>query len=170
MGQAPQPGTLATELVVTGGTASAATELTAFDAALSDAGIHDANLVRVSSVTPAEATVVRDRSAAELEDDITPGAFQPAVYAHAASDEPGEHVFAAVAGVELEAGHGINVELHGTDPDEAAIVAECDSMLREMAAVRDTAPVNEPWTHIEDVVVPDRPDEWASALAAIVYF
>ena len=169
MVQALELGTLATELVVTGGTASAASELTAFDAALCDAGIHDANLIRVSSVTPAEATVVLDQSSHELEKAITPGRFVPAVYAHMSTNESGAHVFAAVAGAELEAGYGINVELHGTHPNEAEILVECESMLREMAAARNTSLANDPWVHVEDVVH-DGSAEWSSALAAIVYF
>ena len=48
-------------LLVTGGTGHASTELAAFDAALIDAGIANANLIRLSSVIPAGSTVLEKR-------------------------------------------------------------------------------------------------------------
>lgn len=48
-------------LLVTSGTGEATTELAAFDAALCDAGIANANLIRLSSVIPAGATVLEKR-------------------------------------------------------------------------------------------------------------
>jgi len=48
-------------LLVTGGTGHASTELAAFDAALIDAGIANVNLIRLSSVIPAGATVLEKR-------------------------------------------------------------------------------------------------------------
>jgi arginine decarboxylase len=48
-------------LLMTGGTGEATTELAAFDAALIDAGIANANLIRLSSVIPAGATVLEKR-------------------------------------------------------------------------------------------------------------
>ena len=163
-------GAVADRLAVTGGTAVASTELTAFDAALFDAGIHDANLIRVSSITPAVASVDNDTDREAIVEEIVPGACYPAVYAASVADEPDTRVFAAVAGVELDAGYGINVECHGTNESEQTIRDRCRRMLCEMAEYREATLASDVWFHHESRLVPDGQASWAGAVAAIVYF
>lgn len=168
MHRPPRPEALATRILVTGGSATAGTRLTAFDAALFEAGLHDANLLSISSIVPADATVDRidDRSAVAAA--IEPGAYLPTVYAFAASDEPGDRVHAAVAGARLDTGYGVNVEHHGTNEDPSAVRDTCEAMLAEMASVRDATLTDEIWYRIETAQVPDG-GEWTGAVAAMAY-
>lgn len=156
------------ELWITGGTATAAHRLSAFDAALEAAGIHNANLIRVSSITPASATTRSPEASSDLRDRIQPGSMIPAVYARAESDSAGEQVYAAVAGVRLEDGYGINVETHGTNDARAEVRSRCERLLAEMADTRDQQMAGDPWLHFESQRVP-RDDGWGAATAAIVY-
>lgn len=64
--------------------------LTAFDAALLNAGIGNVNLLRVSSILPPEA--VQDQDLV-----IPPGSLVPTAYASITSAENGEQIAAAVA-------------------------------------------------------------------------
>lgn len=155
---------------ITGGTGSARTELTAFDAALAEAGIHNANLIRVSSITPPE-TTVEASSARTVESAITPGEFVPAVYARSQSNVPGERITAAVAGVSLREGYGVNVEHHAVNSDTATVEAICRQKLEELVAIRDTTMKSDPWVHCVETTVPQTPaaQEWTCAVAAIVY-
>lgn len=161
------PGTTATNVLVTGGTGAGSTELTSFDAALQAAGIHDANLIRISSITPAGATTKRS-TPSDLVDRIEPGAYYPAVYSWNASDTPGDTVYAAVAGATLEAGYGINVEDHGTDVNEERVRGRCRTMLEEMAERRNTTVDGDIWVHDERRTIEDT-DGWGAAVAAMLY-
>ena len=160
-------GATARSVFITGGTGTGTERLTAFDAALQDAGIHDANLIRISSITP-EGAETKQIDGEELARQIEPGAYHPTVYAHETSATSGEQLHAAVAGARLEAGHGINVEHHGVNTDEEVVRETCTSMLHEMAERRDTAIDGSAWVHYESCVVPDG-GMWSSAVAAILY-
>lgn len=97
---APSPATstrlrAALTIRVSAGVGTGRTRLSAFDAALRDAGVADFNLVRLSSVIPAGSTVVE-----------VPGSEQPlgehgdvlyCVYADAYADVAGEQAWAGVA-------------------------------------------------------------------------
>ncbi len=156
------------EVWVTGGTGRGETPLVAFDAALADAGIHNANLIRVSSITPDGVTRHDGEPAAALAQRITPGAFIPAVYAHAESGLPGEQVYAAVAGMTLEDGYGINVEDAGVGDDRDAVRDRCTAMLEEMASTRDRTPTADIWLRYESAQVPPE-GTVTSAVAALLY-
>lgn len=87
------------------GAGEAASLLTAFDAALLDAGIGNLNLLRVSSILPPGAAY-RPRL------QIPPGSLLPVAYGTIASDVPGDLIAAAVA-----VGRG--------DPAEFGMIMEC---------------------------------------------
>lgn len=155
---------------ITGGTAIGSDRLSTFDRALASAGIHNANLVRVSSISPTGIDR-RTPDRTELIRSIEPGAFIPAVYARAESSTPGDTVYAAVAGVQLTDGYGVNVETHGTNTDNRTIRETCLQMLQELADTRDSEFAAEPWVHLERQEVPhtDAAESWAGAVAAILY-
>ncbi len=161
------PRQIAEQLWLTGGAATGRTKLGCFDASLQEAGVHNANLIRVSSIVPAQASVAPlDPQSNEL--DIEPGTYLPAVYAFAASDEPGESVHAAVAGARLAEGYGINVEHHGRDMEQVDVRELCEDMIAEMAANRNAMLTEEQWFEYKQTTVPSD-GQWGGAVAAMVY-
>ena len=72
------------------GRAEGETPLTAFDAALLDAGVANVNLVKVSSILPPRARPL-ERLA------LPPGALVPIAYGKLVAAEPGRRIAAAVA-------------------------------------------------------------------------
>ncbi|MCG1004101.1 MULTISPECIES: pyruvoyl-dependent arginine decarboxylase [Halobacterium] len=100
------------------GTGTAPTEMAAYDAALADAGVHNYNLVTVSSVIPADADV----EAVGTAPDLGPaGNRLTVVEAHANAAGP-RHVSAALAWAESDAGPGLFYEV--ADTTDAADVEE----------------------------------------------
>lgn len=87
-------------------------KLNAFDNALSDAGIGDVNLIKVSSMLAGNAEIV------ELPE-LSPGAMVNCVLAEVTSDVPGEEITATVA-VAIGEKLGCVVEISGRNrhPDE----------------------------------------------------
>lgn len=168
MEQQVVPGTLAKKISVTGGSGTGTTRLTAFDAALQAAGIHNANLIRISSITPTSAETMQP-TPRELEEEITPGAYYPAVYTWEASSTSGDLVHAAVAGARLESGYGINIEHHGINEVQDDVQQDCQHMLTEMATRRESPIVDDSvWVHYEPRTV-NESDRWHAAVAAILY-
>ncbi|MFN8522150.1 MAG: arginine decarboxylase, pyruvoyl-dependent [Chloroflexota bacterium] len=109
-----QPWPTPQTLWLTSGGAEGSTELNAFDNALLAAGIGNLNLVRVSSIVPANAELL---SAAPK---IEPGSLVPAVYSVMHSDTAGETVCAALGLGFSEAGkHGMIFEYHASARDVA---------------------------------------------------
>lgn len=160
-------GRQAEEVTITGGTGTGSTELTAFDAALYGAGLHDANLIAISSIVPAGATVSEPQDPATVAESVEPGAYVPAVYACGASDVTGDTVHAAIAGARLASGYGVNVEYHGRNEDPGDVRAHCDRMIAEMANNRDASVTDEAWFRCETAEVTD--DGWTAAVAAMAY-
>jgi arginine decarboxylase len=105
---------------VAGGVGVAPTEMAAYDAALADANLHDYNLVTVSSVVPADATVER----VERAPDLGPAGNRLTVVQSKrvvapdeldADDAPAEIV--AGLGWTTGPGPGLFYEVSGTDPE-----------------------------------------------------
>jgi arginine decarboxylase len=106
------------------------TELSAFDAALIDAGVANFNLIRLSSVIPAKSTVERvDQSpfarAGEWGDRLY------VVYAEKRTSTPGEQVWAGVGWAQdASTGRGLFVEHEGRDRDQ--VCGELDASLHDL--------------------------------------
>lgn len=110
---------------VMGGTGSAPTALAAFDAALHSIGVHNFNLIRLSSVIPPGATLLRHTPGEDPLVDLraTPTGRQPlggwgdrmyAVWAYESAQLLGEEAWAGVAWVQdPEDGRGLFVEHEG---------------------------------------------------------
>lgn len=97
------------------GAASAPTEMSSYDAALADANVHDYNLVPISSVIPADASV----EAVGTASDLGPvGYGLTVVQARATSAD--KSVSAALAWARSEEGLGLVYEAAGTESPERA--------------------------------------------------
>lgn len=144
------------------GSGTGPTAMSSFDAALADAGVHNYNLVALSSVIPADATVEVVETAPDL------GPAGEAVDAVVARETliPGADG-AAVAGlgwVQSASGRGLFYEASGTDPD---------AVRRAVAAGLERGMELREWTFEAEptVVVESTPagDEHTTAVALAVY-
>ncbi|WP_435100274.1 pyruvoyl-dependent arginine decarboxylase [Halarchaeum sp. P4] len=108
------------------GTGTGPTAMSAYDAALADANVHNYNLVAVSSVIPAEATV----EAVGIAPDLGPaGNRLNVVEAHANAAGP-RHISAGLGWTKAPDGPGLFYEVADeTDPDdvEARVRAGLDA-------------------------------------------
>jgi len=95
------------------GTATGPTALSSYDAALAEAGVHNYNLVTLSSVIPAGPAIELAGTAPELG---PPGEALEVVQS-AATTAPGERAAAGIGWARSEDGPGIFYEVDGTDPD-----------------------------------------------------
>lgn len=100
-----------------GGSAEGPTELNAFDNALLDAGVHNLNLLKVSSILP-EGVVFVERPPS-----LPVGTLVPSVYARILSTVPGELVSACVgAGIGPAGGVLMEYTHQGTATDAERLV------------------------------------------------
>jgi arginine decarboxylase len=141
------------------GTAHGPTELSAYDAALAEAGVHNYNLVTLSSVIPAGP----DIEVAGTAPDLGPPGEALEVVQSAATAAPGERAAAGIGWARTADGPGIFYEVDGADPD--AVRAE----IREgLAAGRDLREWDfvEETVHVESVAPAD---DYASAVVLATY-
>ena len=141
------------------GTASGPTALSSFDAALATAGIHNYNLVTLSSVIPAEPALEVVGTAP----DLGPVGDELHVVESSATAPPGETAAAGIGWARSASGRGIFYEVSGEDPGQ--VRAEIESGL---AAGRD----RRDWAFVEeDIVVRsvEADDEHASAVVCATY-
>lgn len=143
------------------GTGSAPTETAAYDAALADAGVHNYNLVSVSSVIPADVEVVTVGTAPDLG---PAGGQLTVVQAHADVVGPGR-VSAALAWAQSEDGPGLFYEAAG-ETAAAAVEAEVRAGIDAGMDLRD-------WTFPAPTVraasTEASPDEHAAAVVLAAY-
>lgn len=132
------------------------TKLNAFDNALSDAGIGDVNLIKVSSMLSANATV-------EKLPKLKAGAMVNCVLSEVTSDNPGDEITAVIAtaiGDKL----GCVVETTGINKDLIDLENEAKFMVRYMMERRDVK--------INDLIVKSSSTtvkNIASVVASVVY-
>jgi len=143
------------------GTASGPTRMSSYDAALADANVHNYNLVAVSSVIPADATV----EAVGTAPDLGPAGNElTVVQAHADTAGPGR-VSAALAWAARGDEPGLFYEAAGeTSPDdvEAQVTAgiEAGLELRDWSA---------DGPEVRSVTVEADPGEYAAAVVVAAY-
>lgn len=147
------------DVEVVWGTGSATSSLGAFDAALAEAGIHNYNLVELSSVIPSGARV---KPAGRHNQRFSVGDAVGIVLAKAASQEP-EAPIAAGLGWAIGAEGGIFMEATGETE------ADCEEQLRR--SLEDARETRD-WTwkgkeHIQ--VVEHRVEDVDAAIVAAVY-
>ncbi|MFD1596709.1 pyruvoyl-dependent arginine decarboxylase [Haloplanus litoreus] len=113
------------------GHGDAGTPLSAFDAALADAGIHNYNLVTYSSVIPPNRSVVRT---GRVEADYGVGRPVGTVHAAAETTRSNETVAAGLGWIRAEEG---GVLMESTAGSEAAVRSDLHEKLADAKAVRD---------------------------------
>jgi arginine decarboxylase len=141
------------------GTATGPTDLASYDAALAEAGVHNYNLVTLSSVIPAGPDLEVVGTAPDLG---APGQALDAVQS-AATAAPGERAAAGIGWARSEDGPGIFYEVEGTDPD--AVREEIRAGLSAGRDLRDWAFVEE-GVQVRAVAPEDRP---ATAVVLAAY-
>jgi arginine decarboxylase len=141
------------------GTAAGPTALSSYDAGLAAAGVHNYNLVALSSVIPAGPDIELAGTAPDLG---LPGEALEVVQS-AATAPPGERAAAGIGWARSDSGPGIFYEVDGTDPD--AVRAEIREGLAAGRELRDWTFVEED-IHVESVA-PE--DSHASAVVIAIY-
>lgn len=144
------------KIAVVSGKDEGPTKLNAFDNALSDAGIGDVNLIKVSSMLAGNAEIV-DLPTLEA------GSMVNCVLSEITSDVKGEEITAVIAlaiGEEL----GCVVEATGRDKNPDELIDKAKFMVKNMMDKRDV--------EIKDLIVEistTTVDNIASAVASVVY-
>jgi arginine decarboxylase len=144
------------------GTATGPTPMASYDAALADANLHEYNLVSVSSVVPATATIEAVGTAPEL----GPTGDRLAVVEGCrtvTADESGPAV-ATLAWARGPDGSGVFYEAGGTEPD--AVVDRVETGLEAGCELREWA-VTERGRRTASI--PARPDAPVTAVVLAVY-
>ena len=142
------------------GTASGPTELASYDAALAEAGVHNYNLVPVSSILPADAAVSVVGTAPELG---PVGARLTVVEARATATGPG-HVSAALGWANGD-GPGIVYEAAG-EMDQADARAEVEAGLTAGRQLRDWAFTGE---RVESVTAEAESGTYTTAVVLAIF-
>ena len=144
------------KIAIVSGKDEGPTKLNAFDNALSNAGIGDVNLIKVSSMLSGNAEIC------DLPK-LKPGAMVNCVLSVITSDNPGDVITAVVAaaiGEEL----GCVVETSGINKDPNDLVEEAEKMVKYMMEKRNV--------EIKDLIVEYSSAEVkniASCIASVVY-
>jgi arginine decarboxylase len=145
------------------GSAAGPTAMSSFDAALSEAGVHNYNLVTLSSVIPAAARLERVGTAPDL------GPAGEALYAVVGRETlaPGADggACAGLGWVRSESGRGLFYEASGTDPDAVADAIEAG--LRRGMELREWTFREEPEVVAEST--PADPTEHTTAVVLAAY-
>jgi len=144
------------KIAITSGKAEGPSKLNAFDNALLDAGIGDVNLIKVSSIIPADSKFV------ELPQ-LKPGDMINCVLAHATSDKEGD-VITAVIAVATSDDFGCVVEHSDVNKDPEEVRENAVFMVKEMMKIREM--------EIKEIIVEEinhTVQKEGSVVAAIVY-
>lgn len=119
------------KIVIVKGIGEGSTSLSAFDDALTNAGVGDFNLLELSSVIPKEA-VIEIKNKFDLDHAI--GQIQPVVLSHTESDETGKEISAGLGWTTAEEG-GVFIEISGCFGEKSCI-EKIESSLKDMIARR----------------------------------
>lgn len=144
------------KIAIVSGTDEGPTKLNAFDNALSDAGIGDVNLIKVSSMLAGETKI-------ETLPKLKAGAMVNCVLSEITSDNPGDQI-TAVVGVAIGKELGCAVEACGTNKDLDELIDEAEKMVKYMMEKRNV--------EIQDLIIEYATatvENIASAIASIVY-
>lgn len=144
------------KIAIVSGKSEGPTKLNAFDNALSDAGIGDVNLIKVSSMLSGNAEIC------ELPK-LKAGAMVNCVLSEVTSDNPGD-VITAVIAVAIGEKLGCVVETTGTNKELKNLIDEAEYMVKYMMEKRDV--------EIEELIVEYSTTEVkniASVISSVVY-
>ena len=144
------------KIAIVSGKDEGPTKLNAFDNALSDAGIGDVNLIKVSSMLAGNAEI-------EKLPKLKAGAMVNCVLSEITSDKNGDQITAVIAvaiGEEL----GCVVETTGTNKDTDELIDEAKMMVEYMMEKRDV--------EIKDLIIESSTavvENTASVVASVIY-
>lgn len=144
------------KIAIVSGKDEGPTKLNAFDNALSDAGIGDVNLIKVSSMLAGNTEI-------EELPELKPGSMVNCVLSEITSDNPGDKITAVVA-VAIGKKLGCVVETNGINKNEQELLDEAKFMVKYMMEKRDV--------EIEDLIVEKATttvEKIASVVASVVY-
>jgi arginine decarboxylase len=141
------------------GTGTGPTALSSYDAALAEANVHDYNVVTVSSILPADATVEERGTAPDLG---PAGGRLTAVEARATAAGPGK----VVAGLGWATGEGAGVVYEAAGHDEDAVATELEDGLDAGTDLRERQ-LDDRYHRI--VASEAGADEYATAVVLAVY-
>ena len=144
------------KIAIVSGNDEGPTKLNAFDNALTDAGIGDVNLIKVSSMLAGNAEV------AELPK-LKAGAMVNCVLSEITSDNPGDEI-AAVIAVAIGEKLGCVVETTGINKDIDDLIEEAKMMVEYMMQKRGVEIANLIIEYSTATVI-----QTASAVASVVY-
>ncbi len=130
----PSTGDVPLRIRVSAGAGSGSNQLSAFDAALRDAGVADHNLIRLSSVIPAGATVEVCADGEQLRGDFGDRLY--CVYAVAFAAEPGESAWAGIGWALAGDGSGRGLFVEHAGQSEGEVNGLIEATLTEMSAGR----------------------------------
>ena len=150
---------------VLAGRGTGPTALSSYDAALASVGLHDYNLVRVSSVVPAGVRV----EASEAPTDLGPAGNRLTVVEARSTLAPGESgpACAAVGWALPREGAGVLYEGSGTDPE--ATRREVREGLRAARELRDDRDWADGETGLERSTADARSDRYVTALVLAAF-
>lgn len=144
------------KIAITSGKSEGPSKLNAFDNALLDAGIGDVNLIKVSSIIPADSEFV------ELPF-LKPGDMINCVLAHATSKQEGDIITAVIA-VAISDDFGCVVEHSEINKDPEEVRKHAVFMVNEMMKIRNM--------EIKEIIIEEKShvvENQGSVIAAIVY-
>ncbi len=144
------------KIAIVSGKDEGPTKLNAFDNALSDAGIGDVNLIKVSSMLGANAEIVDLPT-------LKPGAMVNCVLSEVTSDIPGERITAVIAAA-IGENLGCVVETTGRGKNPDDLIAEAKFMVEYMMDKRNV--------EIKDMIVESSSmtvEKIGSVISSVVY-
>lgn len=144
------------KVAITSGKAEGPSKLNAFDNALLDAGIGDVNLIKVSSILPADSKFV------ELPE-LKAGDMINCVLAHATSNKKGDVITAVIAAATSD-DFGCVVEHSEVNEDPEEVRKHAIFMVKQMMEIRKM--------EIKEIIVEEKShvvENEASVVAAIIY-
>jgi len=144
------------KIAITSGKSEGPSKLNAFDNALLDAGIGDVNLIKVSSIIPADSEFVKLPF-------LKPGAMINCVLAHATSNRKGD-LIAAVIAVAMSDDFGCVVEHSQINKDPEEVKEHAVFMVKEMMKIRNM--------EINEIIIEEKShvvENEGSVVAAIIY-
>lgn len=116
------------EIKVVGGVGVGRTILSAFDAALKDAGVYNFNLIVLSSIIPLNSKIIRIRKYKPADGEY--GCKLYVVKAELRSDEAGKYIAAGLGWYQLEDGRGIFVEQEIKGETQVAVESEIQMRIK----------------------------------------
>jgi arginine decarboxylase len=144
------------KIAITSGKSEGPSKLNAFDNALLDAGIGDVNLIKVSSIIPADSEFVKLPF-------LKPGSMINCVMAHTHSEKKGD-ILTAVIAVAVSDDFGCVIEHSDVNKDPEEVENHAVFMVKEMMKVRNM--------EIKEMIIEKKThvvENQGSVVAAIVY-